>query len=64
MVVQNCDGLLKRKISFKAQIATATELYVELLGFGYSRRNSLLRICIASMNIGDAINIDKEQPRN
>ncbi len=31
--MQNCDGLLKGKLASKAQIATATELYVELLGF-------------------------------
>ncbi|OFP09680.1 hypothetical protein HMPREF3002_00050 [Streptococcus sp. HMSC065E03] len=51
----------KTKLASKAQIATATELYVELLGFGYSRDNSLLKdlYSINEKNIGDAINIIK-----
>lgn len=51
----------KKKLASKAQIATATELYVELLGFGYSRDNSLLKdlYSINEKSIGDAINVIK-----
>ena len=51
----------KTKLASKAQIATATELYVELLGFGYSQDNSLLKELynINEKTIGDAIKIIK-----
>ncbi|MCG4878186.1 hypothetical protein L0N00_17295, partial [Eggerthella lenta] len=51
----------KTKLASKAQIATATELYVELLGFGYAQDNSLLKELynINEKTIGDAINIIK-----
>ena len=51
----------KTKLASKAQIATATELYVELLGFGYSQDDILLKDLynINEKTIGDAINIIK-----